>query len=101
MSPDTIATLAAAAVIVGLLWSLDHDAVGLHRDTPGPRERMARLEGAVHMLIKFLRERARVSSASPNTHAPARPSCTGEMMIVPSSCLEAAGLLLLADGNDQ
>ena len=38
MSPDTIATLAAAAVIVGFLWSL-------HRDVSDLRERMARLEG--------------------------------------------------------
>ena len=40
MSPDTIATLAAAAVIVGFLWSL-------HRDVSDLRERMARLEGTV------------------------------------------------------
>ena len=38
MSADTIATLAAAAVIVGFLWSL-------HRDVADLRERMARLEG--------------------------------------------------------
>ena len=63
MSPDTIATPAAAAVIVGLLWSLHHDAVGLHRDMSDPRERMARLEGAVDLLIKFPRGRARESSA--------------------------------------
>ena len=58
MSPDTIATLAAAAVIVGFLWSL-------HRDIADLRERMARLEGAVDVLTKFLveRERARESSA--------------------------------------
>ena len=57
MSPDTIATLAAAAVIVGFLWSL-------HRDVSDLRERMARLEGTVNvltntvnMLTKFLIDR--------------------------------------------
>ena len=35
MSPDTIATLGAAAVIVAFLWNL-------HRDVAGLRERMAR-----------------------------------------------------------
>ena len=43
MSVDTIATLGAAAVIVGFLWSL-------HRDVADLRERMARLEGAVGVL---------------------------------------------------
>ena len=43
MSVDTIATLAAAAVIVGFLWSL-------HRDVADIRERLARLEGAVGVL---------------------------------------------------
>ena len=38
MSPDTIATLVAAAVIIGFLWNL-------HRDVADLRERMARLEG--------------------------------------------------------
>ena len=50
MSPDTIATLAAAAVIVGVLWSL-------HRDVSDLRERMARLEGTVDVLAKFLIDR--------------------------------------------
>ena len=52
MSPDTIATLAAAAVIVGFLWSL-------HRDVSDLRERMARLEGTVDVLAKFLIDRER------------------------------------------
>ena len=39
MSQDTIATLVAAVVIIGFLWSL-------HRDVAGLRERMSRLEGA-------------------------------------------------------
>lgn len=52
MSPDTTATLAAAAIIVGFLWSL-------HRDVPDVRERMARLEGTVDVLAKFLIDRER------------------------------------------
>ncbi len=50
MNPDTIATLAAAAVIVAFLWNL-------HRDIVGLRERMARLEGAVDLLTSFLIDR--------------------------------------------
>ena len=52
MSPDTIATLAAAAVIVAFLWTL-------HRDIAGLRECIARLEGAVDLLTKFLIDRER------------------------------------------
>jgi hypothetical protein len=50
MSPDTIATLGAAAVIVAFLWNL-------HRDVAGLRERMARLEGSMEVLIGFLIDR--------------------------------------------
>ena len=57
MSPDTIATLAAAAVIVAFLWNL-------HRDIAGLRERMARLEGSVDLLTKFLIDRERGQGAS-------------------------------------
>lgn len=58
MSPDTIATLAAAAVIVAFLWNL-------HRDIAGLRERMARLEGAVDLLTKFLIDRERGQGMTP------------------------------------
>ena len=54
MSPDTIATVAAAAVIVGFLWSL-------HRNVSDLRERMARLGGTVDVLAKFLIDRERES----------------------------------------
>ena len=52
MTPDTIATLAAAAVIIGFLWSL-------HRDVADLRERMSKLEGTVEVLVRFLVERDR------------------------------------------
>lgn len=52
MDTDTIATLAAAAVIIGFLWSL-------HRDVAGLRERMANLEGKMDVLTKFLSERGK------------------------------------------
>ena len=50
MSSDSIATLGAAAVIVAFLWNL-------HRDVAGLRERMARLEGNMEVLIGFLSDR--------------------------------------------
>ena len=52
MSTETIATISAAAVIVAFLWSL-------HRDMADLRERMARLEGTVDLLSKFLIDRER------------------------------------------
>lgn len=65
VSPDTIATLAAAAVIIGFLWSLHRDVAGLHRDMSDLRERMARLEGAVDVLTKFLVDRERAREPTP------------------------------------
>ena len=50
MSADTIATLAAAAVIIGFLWSLHRDVRGLDRDVRSLSERMARIEGAFESL---------------------------------------------------
>ena len=46
MSPDTIAIITAAAVIVAFLWGLHRDVRGLDRDVRTLSERMARLEGA-------------------------------------------------------
>ena len=49
MSPDTIATLVAAAVIARFLWTLHRDMRAMDnrigRDIADLRERMARLEG--------------------------------------------------------
>ena len=45
LSQETIATLVAAAVIAGFLWSLHRDVAGLHRDLGGLRDRISRLEG--------------------------------------------------------
>ena len=45
MSPELIATITAAVVILGFLWNLHRDMVGIHRDIGDLRERMARLEG--------------------------------------------------------
>ena len=52
MSPELIATIIAAVVILGFLWNLHRDMAGIHRDIAGLhrdlgdlRERMARLEG--------------------------------------------------------
>ena len=71
MSPDTIATLAAAAVIVGFLWNLHRDLRSMDARISGLAdrigalaERVARLEGSVEILTKFLidRERGRVET---------------------------------------
>ena len=52
MSPELIATITAAVVILGFLWNLHRDMAGIHRDIAGLhrdigdlRECMARLEG--------------------------------------------------------
>ena len=51
MSPDTIATLVAAAVIAGFLWTLHRDMRSMDtrigKDIADLRERMARLEGLI------------------------------------------------------
>ena len=66
MSPDTIALLVAAVVIPGFLWNIHRDMAGIHRDMMGIhrnvsdlRERMARLEGSMDVLTKFLMARER------------------------------------------
>ena len=59
MSPELIAIITAAVIILGFLWNLHRDMAGIHRDMAGLhrdiagvhrdvgdlRERMARLEG--------------------------------------------------------
>ena len=59
MSPELIAIITAAVIILGFLWNLHRDMAGIHRDIAGLhrdiagvhrdvgdlRERMARLEG--------------------------------------------------------
>ena len=65
MSPDTIATLAAAAVIVAFLWSLHRDMRAMEARIGKLAERMARLEGAVDLLTKFLIDRERGQGATP------------------------------------
>ena len=59
MSPDTIALLVAAAAILGFLWNIHRDMAGIHRDMSDLRERMARLEGSMDVLTKFLMGRER------------------------------------------
>ena len=59
MSPDTIALLVAAAAILGFLWNIHRDMSGIHRDMSDLRERMARLEGSMDVLTKFLMGRER------------------------------------------
>ena len=45
MSPELIATITAAVVILGVLWNLHRNMAWIHRDIGDLRERMARLEG--------------------------------------------------------
>ena len=65
MSPDTIATLATAAVIIAFLWSLHRDMRAMEARIGKLAERMARLEGAVDLLTKFLIDRERGREATP------------------------------------
>ena len=59
MSPETITTIVAAIAIIGFLWSLQRDIGGLRGEVADIRERLARLEGAVAVLVKFLVDRER------------------------------------------
>ena len=59
MSPETITTIVAAIAIIGFLWSLQRDIGGLRGEVADIRERLARLEGAVDVLVKFLVDRER------------------------------------------
>ena len=59
MSPETITTIVAAIAIIGFLWSLQRDIGGLRGEVADIRERLARLEGAVDVLTKFLIDRER------------------------------------------
>ena len=58
MSPELIAILAVGASIFGFMWTL-------HRDVADVRERLARLEGTVDVLAKFLIDRERGREANP------------------------------------
>ena len=64
MNAETITTAIAAAAIIGFLWSLHRDMRAMDRRISDLGERMARLEGAVDLLTKFLidREHGRTSS---------------------------------------
>ena len=59
MSPEAITTIIAAVAIIGFLWSLHRDIGGLRGEVADIRERLARLEGAVDVLTKFLIDRER------------------------------------------
>ena len=49
-SPDTIATLSAALVIVAFLWNLHHDLRAMDARIGKLAERIARLEGQVQTM---------------------------------------------------
>lgn len=70
MNPETIAILVAAIALAGLILRLQHtthrdiealrtDMSGIRRDVADLRERMARLEGTVEVLTRFLVDRER------------------------------------------
>ena len=68
MSSDTIATLGSAAIIVAFLWNL-------HRDVAGLRQRMARLECNMEVLIgcSIDRETSRKRPTHDARRRPGRP----------------------------
>ena len=72
MSVDTIATLSGMVVIVGFLWSFHRDLRAMDARISGLAdrigalaERVARLEGSVEILSKFLIDRERGREAAP------------------------------------
>ena len=63
MSPELIAIIGAAialaAVILPGQYAMRRDIAGIHHDIADLRERMARLEGTVQVLIQVLVDRER------------------------------------------
>ena len=60
MTPEFWAIIGIGVVVVGSHLSLHRDIGGLHRDIGGLRERMAKIEGKVDILIAmFVRPRDR------------------------------------------
>ncbi len=58
------ATLGVGIGILAFLWNLHRDFTTLQRDFASLRERLARLEGAVDLLTKFLIDRERACPES-------------------------------------
>ena len=58
------ATLGVGIGILAFLWNLHRDFTTLQRDFASLRERLARLEGAVDLLTKFLIDREQARPAS-------------------------------------
>jgi len=65
MSPDTIATLAAAAVIIGFLWTIHRDVGDLRERMARLEQRVAHLEGQVQTMMQIFLDRER--SREPST----------------------------------
>ena len=57
------ATLGVAIAILAFLWNLHRDFTALQRDFATLRERIAKLEGSVDLLTRFLIDRERGSPA--------------------------------------
>ncbi|MDE0056859.1 MAG: hypothetical protein OXI22_23670 [Defluviicoccus sp.] len=58
------ATLGVGLAILAFLWNLHRDFTTLQRDFASLRERIARLEGAVELLTRFLIDRERERPAA-------------------------------------
>ena len=59
--PETLdyVTIAVLLAVLGLQWNLHRDLSSVRSDLADVRERLARLEGAVDILTKFLIDRER------------------------------------------
>lgn len=61
VSPEFIATIGAAIMLAAAIlpgqYAMRHDIADMHRDVGDLRERMAKLEGTVDVLSKFLIDR--------------------------------------------
>ena len=69
MSPETIAIIgtgiALAAAIIPGQYAIRREIGSIHRDISDLRERIARLEGAVELLTRFLIDRERGRETKP------------------------------------
>ena len=63
MSPETITTAVGFVIVIGFLWNLHRDIRTIDRRVSDLAERIAKLEGAVEVLSRFLIDRERERSA--------------------------------------
>ena len=80
ISPEFIAIIGAAIMLAAAIlpgqYAMRRDIADMHRDVGDLRERMAKLEGTVDVLSKFLIDREQRSGRETATLAPTREGLT-------------------------